>query len=65
MKPLETKSIVLLQHHLKALRLPTMHDECEKVARRCAKDNLDHLAFLLQLCELELLNRETGNATAT
>lgn len=27
MKPLETKSIVLLQHHLKALRLPTMHDE--------------------------------------
>lgn len=58
MKPLETKSIVLLQHHLKALRLPTMHDECEKVAQRCAKDNVDHLAFLLQLCELELLDRE-------
>ena len=58
MKPLETKSIVLLQHHLKALRLPTMHDESEKVAQRCAKDNVDHLAFLLQLCELELLDRE-------
>ncbi len=28
MKPLETKSLVLLQHHLKLLRLPTMHDEC-------------------------------------
>jgi len=24
MKPLETKSVVLLQHHLKALRLPTI-----------------------------------------
>jgi len=58
MKPLETKSMVLLQHHLKALRLPTMHDECEKVSQRCARDNVDHLAFLLQLCELELLDRE-------
>ena len=32
--------------------------ECEKVAVRCAKDNVDHLGFLLQLCELELLERE-------
>ena len=32
MKPIETKSLVLLQHHLKLLRLPTMHDECEKLA---------------------------------
>lgn len=58
MKKLETKSTVLLKHHLKALRLPTVHAECEKVAARCAKDNVDHLAFLLQLCELELLERE-------
>ena len=58
MKKTETKSIVLLAHHLKALRLPTMLAECEKVAARCATDNIDHLAFLLQLCELELINRE-------
>jgi len=30
----ETKSTVLIRHHLKALKLPTMHGECEKVARR-------------------------------
>jgi DNA replication protein DnaC len=58
MKPLETKSTVLLKHHLKALRLPTIQEECEKLAQRCAKENVDHLGYLLQLCELELLNRE-------
>jgi hypothetical protein len=40
------------------LRLPTIHEECEKLATRCARENVDHLAYLLQLCELELLNRE-------
>lgn len=54
----DTKSSVLLKHHLKALKLPTMHAECEKIAQRCAGDNADHLAFLLQLCELELIERE-------
>ena len=53
-----TKSTVLLKHHLKQLKLPTMLAECEKIAARAAKDNLDHLAFLLQLCELELIDRE-------
>jgi len=58
MKKLETKSLVLLQHHLKALKLPTMLSEGPKIAARCAQDNVDHLGFLLQLCELELLDRE-------
>jgi DNA replication protein DnaC len=58
MKKLETKSAILLKHHLKALKLPTMTAECEKVAARCARENVDHLGFLLQLCELELLERE-------
>ena len=58
MKKTETKSAVLLRHHLKALKLPAMHQECEKVAAQCAKDNADHLAFLLRLCELELIGRE-------
>ena len=54
----ETKSTVLLKHHLKALKLPTMLAEAEKIAHRCAADNADHLAFLLQLVELELIERE-------
>jgi DNA replication protein DnaC len=53
-----TKSTVLLKHHLKALKLPTILAECEKVAQRAAVDNIDHLAFLLQVCELELIDRE-------
>ena len=58
MKKTETRSAVLLKHHLKALKLPTMTAECEKVALRAAQENVDHLGFLLQLCELELLERE-------
>ena len=54
----QTKSLVLLQHHLKNLRLPTILRECEKIAARCATVNVDHLGFLLQLCELELIERE-------
>ncbi len=58
MKALESKSLVLLHHHLKALRLPTIGAECEKVARRAASDGSDHLTYLLELSELELLERE-------
>lgn len=58
MKKIETKSTVLLAHHLKTLKMPTMFAESEKVAARCARENVDHLGFLLQLCELELLERE-------
>ena len=35
-----------------------MERECEKVAARTAKENLDHLTFLLQLVELEMIDRE-------
>ena len=58
MSKAETKSTVLLKHHLKALKPPTMHGECEAIAARCARENVDHLGFLLQLCERELLERE-------
>jgi DNA replication protein DnaC len=44
--------------HLKALKLPTVLAECEKVAQRCAAENVDHLGFLLQVIELELIERE-------
>lgn len=62
MKTLQAKSTVLLHHHLTALHLPTVRAECEKVASRCAADNVDHLTYLLQLVELELLDREKRSA---
>ena len=58
MKPLEATATVLLHHHLRALRLLTITAECEKVAAQAARDNVVHLTYLLQLCELELLERE-------
>ena len=53
-----TKSTVLVKHHLKSLKLPTMSNECERVASRAAVENLDQLAYLQRLCELELIERE-------
>ena len=58
MSPTDTRSTVLLKHHLKALKLPTVLAECEKVATRAAAGNVDHLGFLLQVVELELIERE-------
>lgn len=49
---------VLLQHHLKALKLPTIAAEHVKVAAQCAAENVAHAGFLLRCCELELLDRE-------
>jgi hypothetical protein len=41
MNRLETKSVLLLKHHLKALRLPTINAEAEKLAAQAAADNAD------------------------
>ncbi|MGK7865601.1 IS21-like element helper ATPase IstB [Falsiroseomonas sp. E2-1-a4] len=49
---------VLLGHHLKQLRLPTVLREYDKVARECARDGVDHPRYLLRLLELELIDRE-------
>ena len=49
---------VLLQHHLKKLRLPTFNSEYTKLARQCAAEGKDHVQYLLRLCELELIERE-------
>ncbi len=49
---------VLLEHHLKLLRLPTFLREYDKMARQCASESLDYPRFLLRLTELELLDRE-------
>ena len=49
---------VLLEHHLKALRLPTILREYDKVARQCAQEKTDFPRYLLRLTELELLDRD-------
>ena len=51
-------STLLLDAHLKALRLPTFLREYDKVARQCAQEGLDCPRYLFRLCELELLDRE-------
>jgi DNA replication protein DnaC len=49
---------VLLEHHLKLLRLPTFLREYDKVARQCAAESVDYPRYLLRMTELELLDRE-------
>jgi len=49
---------VLLPHHLKQLKLPTVLREYDKVARECARDGVDHPRYLLRLIELELIDSE-------
>ena len=49
---------LLLQHHLKTLKLPTVLREYAKLASQCAAEGLDHIQFLARLVELELIDRE-------
>lgn len=49
---------VLLTHHLRQLKLPTILREYEKVAQEAARDGQDHVRYLLRLVELELIDRE-------
>ena len=51
------RSTVLLQHHLKELKLPTFLREYGKVAGQCAAEGVDHPGYLLRLSELELIDR--------
>jgi len=43
---------------VKKLKLPTILRDYEKIARQCAEENVDFVAFLLRLVERELLERE-------
>ena len=47
---------ILLEHHLKRVKLPTFLREYEKLARQCAAEGLDHVQFLARLVELELID---------
>src|SRR5271170_7979767 len=49
---------VLLEHHLKQLRLPTFLREYDKVARQYSDESVDYPRYLLRMTEMELLDRE-------
>ena len=49
---------ILLSHHLKSLRLPTVLREYGKLAKQAAAEGHDHVQFLARLIELEMIDRE-------
>jgi DNA replication protein DnaC len=49
---------LLLDHHLKILKLPTFLREYAKQARLSADEGVDHITYLARLAELELIDRE-------
>ena len=53
------KATVLLEHHLKFLKLPTIKKEYPQIAARCAKENSDYASFLLRLVEREVIERQS------
>ena len=50
-------STLLLEHHLKELKLPTFLREYRKLAAQCAAEGSDHPDYLLRLSALELIDR--------
>jgi DNA replication protein DnaC len=53
---------LLLQHHLKALKLPTMLREYVGIATVCGQERSDYATFLLRLTERELIDQERRSA---
>ena len=51
------RSTLLLEHHLKELKLPSFLREYAKMAAQCAAKGVDHPQYLLRLAELELIDR--------
>ena len=54
---MNSKSTLLLEHHLKELKLPSFLREYRKMASRCAAEGVDHPEYLFRLVELELIDR--------
>ena len=48
---------LLLEHHLKELKLPSFLREYGKIAAQCAAEGADHPQYLFRLAELELIDR--------
>ena len=51
------RSTLLLEHHLKELKLPSILREYGKMAAQCAAEGVDHTQYLMRLAELELIDR--------
>jgi DNA replication protein DnaC len=49
---------ILLSHYLKTLKLPTFQREYQKLARLCATEGVDHVGYLTQLAEREMIERD-------
>lgn len=49
---------ILLAHYLKVLKLPTFQREYQKLARLCATEGVDHVGYLFQLAEREMIERD-------
>ena len=54
---MSNRSTLLLEHHLKELKLPSFLREYGKMAAQCAAEGVDHPEHLLRLAELELIER--------
>ena len=52
------KPTLLLEHHLKELKLPSFLREYGKMAAQCAAEGVNHPSYLLRLAELELIDRQ-------
>ncbi len=49
---MNSRSTLLLEHHLKELKLPSFFREYGKMAAQCAAEGVDHPGYLLRLAEL-------------
>ena len=54
---MSSKSTILLEHHLKELKLPSFLREYGKMAAQCTAEGVDYPEYLLRLAELELIDR--------
>ena len=50
--------VLLLEHHLKALKLPSFLRDYASVGAVCGRERADYPAYLLRLAERELIDRE-------
>lgn len=54
----KSKPTILLEHHLKTLRLPTILREYQSLAQICQRERADYPTYLQKLTERELIDRE-------